>query len=202
MDLGLLLDDLLMDYVRVAGIFFVAGIALFNFTNMGKMFSIFSLLIAFVLVVAAVIDYYVERNRIAKLGYSPRKLIDVLAVVMIGIAFLIIWVMFQVLHTEQTSLSIIVKEIEHEVDVTNEKLIANIRELDERIIATNRELINVIKGLPVKDDKMLTKPLGSLSKPLIYSSGIGEKTSKYFPILKSINTQDNMAKIASLAAVS
>ena len=41
-DLGLFLDELLLSYIRVAGIFFVGGIALFNFTSLGKQFSIIS----------------------------------------------------------------------------------------------------------------------------------------------------------------
>lgn len=177
-DLGLLLDELLLGYLRVAGIFFVGGIALFNFTKMGKQFSIISLTIALILVIAAVIEYFIEKNRIEKLGFSPRKLIDILAYVMIGIALLIIWVIYEVWYSEQTSLSDIAKEIEHEVDITNEELIKSIQE-------GNQELIDALKG----KTSNISKPISKISK-------------KYSNVLKTIEKQDNMVKLASLAAVS
>lgn len=64
MDLGLLLDDLILGYMRVAGIFFVAGIALFNFTTWGKSFSLLSFFIAFLLIIASLIEFFMEKNRI------------------------------------------------------------------------------------------------------------------------------------------
>lgn len=190
-DLGLLLDDLLMDYIRVAGIFFVGGIALFNFTNFGKHFAIISFLIALVLCIAAVVDYYFERDRISKLGFSPRKVIDVLAFVTIGIVLLIVWVIYQVWQTEPSSLSTLIKEIEEEVDVTNERLISTIRELDEKIIETNKELISTIKGEPYT--KTLSKPIQDYSTT----------TKKYTNILKSLGKQEQDTRmISALAAVS
>ena len=188
MDLGLLLDDLLLVYLRVAGIFFVGGIALFNFTKMGKYFSIISLLISLILIIAAVINYFIEKNRIAKLGFSPRKLIDILAYVMIGIAILNIWVIWEVFHTEQTSLGDIAREIEQEVDAANAELISNIRELDEKIIAGNQELINTLKG----KTSNITKPISNILK----------SNKKHANVLKTFERQNNMVKLASLAAVS
>ena len=188
MDLGLLLDELLLSYIRVAGIFFVGGIALFNFTNLGKQFSIISFVIALILLIAALFEYYFERKHIGKLGFYPKKVSDVLAFIMIGIIIFILWVIWEVWYSDQISLSDIAKEIEHEVDVTNAELISSIKELDQKIIDGNRELIDTLNGKP-----------SNISKPI---AKISESNKRYSKVLKTVNMQDNMVKIASLAAVS
>jgi len=187
-DLGLFLDELLLSYIRVAGIFFVGGIALFNFTSLGKQFSIISLTIALVLLAAALIEYFYERNRISDLGFYPKKVSDVLAFIMIGIIIFIVWVIWEVWWSHQVSLSDIAKEIEHEVDVTNEQLIAAIKELDEKIIEGNQNLVDTLKGKGIN----ITKPISKIYKSV----------KKYPIVLKSAGIQDGMTKIASLAAVS
>ena len=185
-DLGLILDELLLEYIRVAGIFFVGGIALFNFTNLGKQFSIISLTIALILLSVALIEYFFERHRISDLGFYPKKVSDVLAFIMIGIIIFIAWVIWEVWHSDQVSLSDIAKEIEHEVDVTNEQLIAAIKELDEKIIEGNQNLVDTLKG------KSITRPISKITK----------NVKKYPIALKTAGMQDSMTKIASLAAVS
>lgn len=190
MDLGLLLDDLLLSYIRITGIFFVAGIALFNFTKLGKHFSIISLFIALILLLAMLIEYHLERSRIKKLGFYPRKISDVLSFIIIAIIIFIIWVIWEVWNSEQASLTDIAKEIEHEVDITNAQLVASIKDLDKKLISSNKELIDTLKG------KI------SISKPLTHISKISKSNKKYSKALETFGTQNGMTSIASLASVS
>ena len=154
---------------------------------MGKLFSIISFIIALILLIAALFEYYFERKHIGKLGFYPKKVSDVLACIMIGIIIFILWVIWEVWYSDQISLSDIAKEIEHEVDVTNSELISSIKELDQKIIDGNRELIDTLKGKP-----------SNISKPI----SISTSNKRYSKALKTVNMQDNMVKIASLAAVS
>ena len=178
-DLGLLLEELLLDYIRVAGIFFVGGIALFNFTDLGKEFAIISFLIAFILIIASLVEYYFERKKLSEMDIYPKNISDILAYVMIGIAILIVWVIYVVWYSKQTTLQSIVKEIEREVDITNAQLMRNLQQLDEK----------------------LSKKF-SLAEPLMSTTQMLGEKKKYSGILKTAKTQDDLIKISSLAAVS
>ena len=149
-DLAALLENNFLAIIRTSSLFFVAGIALFNFTDLGKNFSILSLLAAFLILVSILVDYFIERNRIAKLGFYPRALIDILAFILIGLLMMILWIVFQVWKTEPTSIGDIAREVEHEIQKANKELIETVKELNEKILLTNQTLISSIQPVSVK----------------------------------------------------
>ena len=146
-DLAALLENNFLSIVRTVSLFFVAGIALFNFTNLGKNFSIISLIIALVLLFTIVVDYFIERHRISQLGFYPRSVIDIMAFALIGLICLLIWIIYTVWHTSQVSLTELAREVETEIDLTNQRLVDNVKELENKIVDTNRDLIEAIRNL-------------------------------------------------------
>lgn len=158
------IEEILLEYIRVAGIFFVGGIALFNFTNLGKEFSIISLLIALVLIISSLVEFYYQKH---ENGIHTKTVTDVLAYVMVVIALLIVWVIYTVWHSEQTTLQSIAKEIEREVDITNAQLMKNIQQLDEKVSRKLTEPIisrkYSLKGAKSIDDLAKLSSLASVS---------------------------------------
>jgi len=177
-DPELLLEEILLNYIRVAGIFFIGGIALFSFTNYGKEFSIISLLFALVLCIASLIEFWRERNNIIEQGIFPRMITDFLACLVVAFCIFVIWVIYVVWNSEQSSLAKIVRDFEEDVDVTNLELIKAVYE-------SNQQVVNAIKGLPTKELSVSKK----FSSP------------KFSKILKNIGNQDRRV-LAGLAAVS
>lgn len=145
-DLAVLLENNFLAYVRTSSIFFVAGIALFNFTNLGKNFSIVSLIVALLLLSTIATDYFVERYRIAQLGFYPRTVVDIMALSLIALICLLIWIIYTVWGSSQVSLTDLAKEVEKEIDLTNQQLIENVKELEDKIVNVNKNLIEVIRN--------------------------------------------------------
>lgn len=174
----LFLEQILLNYVRVAGIFFLGGIALFGFTNYGKEFSIISLIFSLVLCIASLVEFWDERNKIIESGIYPRGIVDFLAFFIVVFCIFTIWVIYVVWKSEQTSLFEIVKDFEEDVDITNIELIKAIYE-------SNQEVVNAIQGLPTKKLSVSEK----LSSP------------KFSKIIEHIGSQDTkiLAGLASVA---
>ena len=139
-DLAAILENNFLAIIRTSTIFFVAGIALFNFTDIGKNFSIISLGTAFLLVMAILVDYFLERYRIGKLGFRPRALVDIVAFLLIGVLFLIAWIIYSVWNTTPSTLNILAQEIEKEIQVANKDLLESIKKIDEKIFNVNQQL--------------------------------------------------------------
>ena len=139
-DLAAILENNFLAIIRTSTIFFVAGIALFNFTDIGKNFSIISLGTAFLLVTAIVVDYFIERYRIGKLGFRPRALVDIVAFLLIGVLFLIAWIIYSAWNTTPSTLNILAQEIEKEIQVANKDLLESIKKIDEKIFNVNQQL--------------------------------------------------------------
>jgi hypothetical protein len=149
LDLAALLESNFLSIIRSSTIFFVAGIALFNFTDKGKIFSIISLVIAFLLITAIVVDYFIERQRIGELGFRPRVIIDIVAYILIALAFLLIWIIYTVWQSQPSSIEFLAKDLEKEIRFANKELIANLKgsqiipntkELSENLAQTNYDI--------------------------------------------------------------
>lgn len=84
-------EDLLLDWMRTVTIFFIAGIALYHFTSLGKPYSIIAFLLSIVLVVTMIVDYILRRNELTAKGHKIKFTLDILvAVMMIGLALIIL----------------------------------------------------------------------------------------------------------------
>jgi hypothetical protein len=114
-DLALLLEVDTLTFLRTIGIFLVLGIALYGFTENGKIFSLISLTIALILTISVTTNYFIERSRIYKLGYEPRTLIDILMFTMVFVIFFISWIIYTVCKSEPVSLATIAKDIENKM---------------------------------------------------------------------------------------
>ena len=128
-DLAAILESNVLTYIRVLGIFLIGSVALFNFSSWGKSFSLIALIIALLLSIALVVDYFVERYRIARLGFFPRKIVDILMFIMIGVIVLIVWIIFSVYHTEPISLTSLAREIEDKIEEVNRSNLAYLQAL-------------------------------------------------------------------------
>ena len=146
-DLAALLENNFLASVRTVTVLFVASIALFSFTSLGKTFSIISLSIALVLLFALVADYFIERNRIAQQGFFPRAIVDIIAFALVGVVLLLLWILYEVYNTEQTSLSDLAKEVEKEVERANTQLVETVKNIENAIISTNKDLIESIRNI-------------------------------------------------------
>jgi len=78
------------------------GISIFTFTKMGKYFGLFCLFIALVFNIILVINYLSERKQVLCAGLKPRNLFEVIAIVMSLFAIFLIWLIYEVMHTETT----------------------------------------------------------------------------------------------------
>lgn len=132
-DLGALLELDTLSFLRTIGIFLVLGVALYSFTDCGKAFSLVSLSISLILTIALVTNYFLERGRIAKLGYAPKTLIDILMFVMVFVIFFICWLIYVVWISEPTSLGKIAREIENKMDESNQAYLANLKSIEKHI---------------------------------------------------------------------
>ena len=66
------LEDNFLAAIITSSIFFLAGISLTRFTDMGPVFSVVSLIAAFLLFTAIVTDYFSRRNRLDDDQQKPR----------------------------------------------------------------------------------------------------------------------------------
>ena len=90
-------EDLLLDWMRTVTIFFIAGIALYHFTDFGKPYAIIAFSLSFILVITMIVDYILRRKELTAKGIEIKFTLDVIvAVMMIGLA-LIIMVTYEVI---------------------------------------------------------------------------------------------------------
>lgn len=205
LDYAAILENDFLTAIRTVSIFFVAGIALFNFTSSGKNFSIISLLLSIILLIAVDADYFIERNRIRELGFTPRIVIDIIAFAIIAVILLLIWILYSVYMTPQRSLSNIAKEVEEEIEKeiegTNLQIVKSIKELEERLLITNKNLIESIKNINnpnyVSSDipNILSRQPSQQSKTY-KKSDIGELTMR-----ETAKHHDSIVDTSLLAAV-
>lgn len=182
------LEVLFLTNIRSVTVLFVAGLALFNFTNLGKTFSIISLLGAFILLFTILADYFIQRKRISDLGFYPRAVIDIIAFVMVGVILLILWIIYTVWNQEPTSIGDLAKEVESEIQKANRELIESIKDVNEKILLTNQALISNIQGKHVDAPTFKSKLVDDQ-----LSSGIVGAVDEQ---------QQNTVNLAALAAVS
>lgn len=128
-DLAILLEEDTYSLIRVLGIFIVLAVAIFSFTSQGKMFSIISLLISFAINVTLIVNYYMERDRIAKLGCYPKTITEIIVVIMISVALFTLWILYEVTNSEPVSLATIARGIENKMKETNAVYIENLKSL-------------------------------------------------------------------------
>lgn len=118
-DLWALLEADTLTYIRTAGIFLVFCVALFNFTDMGKAFSMVSLLISFILFTTVIVYYFNEKKKLADRGISSRPVIDIMMYSMVAVVLLILWILWVVWETTPISIGQIAKEIEDKIEETS-----------------------------------------------------------------------------------
>jgi len=145
-DLAILLESDTLELVRIQGIFLVFSLAVFSFTTKGKWFSIISLLISLAINITLVVNYYTERARIAKLGFYPKRITEIIAVIMVVVALFTLWILYEVWNTAPaTPLSKIAEDIEIKIDESNkvnaQQLTENLKQIEE-----NRKLIQSLNG--------------------------------------------------------
>lgn len=90
-------EDLLLNWIRTVTIFFIAGIALYHFTDLGKPYSIIAFGLALILIVTMIVDYILRRNDLTKKGYEIRLPLDIMVAVMIVSAALVLWIIGEVI---------------------------------------------------------------------------------------------------------
>lgn len=203
-DLSAILEADTLTYIRTAGIFLVFCVALFNFTDTGKAFSIISLLISLVLFVSITVYYFHERNRIFPLGFKPKPLMDVLMFTMIAVIILILWILYTVWNTQPTSLSQIAKEIEEKIDESNKAQIDSLK-TNLNAIERNKELISQtptissqnLETFKARDDLVSQ----NIAQRIQSQKGISEATKNFINLGKHTDIK-NMGGNAILASIS
>jgi len=85
-----------LDWVRTVTIFIVVGIAIFNFTPLGKIFSLISLFIALFLLVTLIFDYINERQKVIESGSSVKTSLDILFGAVVITFFFLVWIIYEV----------------------------------------------------------------------------------------------------------
>ena len=90
-------EEVLLDWMRTATIFFIAGIALYHFTSLGKPYSIIAFSLSIVLMITMIIDSISRRNDLAKKGITPRLALDIIIGVMVLAVLLVIWITYEVI---------------------------------------------------------------------------------------------------------
>ena len=91
-------EDLLLDWIRTVTVFFIAGIALYHFTNFGKQYSITAFSLSFILIITMIIDYILRRNDLTSKGHEVRLPLDIMVAVMMIGAVLVLWIIWEVIE--------------------------------------------------------------------------------------------------------
>lgn len=112
-----LLENRFLFWIGSISIFIIAGIALFNFTEKGHIFSIISLIISLFITIIALFDYLSKRQELLQKGVKIRAAVDLLAACILAAIILISWVIYEVYQTDPVlgftfPLSFIAGEIE------------------------------------------------------------------------------------------
>ena len=129
-DEATLLEGETLELIRTQGIFLVLSIAIYSFSERGKVFSMISLIISLVINTLLLGNYYVQRSRIAKLGKAPRKTIDIIAILMVAVFFFTLWILYEVWNMEPAaSLVKLAEDIEDRIDVANQRQIEENRKI-------------------------------------------------------------------------
>ena len=119
-DLALILEADILMFIRIQSVFIVLGVAIFNFTKMGKWFSIISLIISLLLGITLIGYYFMEKHRISKFGFAPRSVLTVIISIMVAVVAFNIWIIYEVWRTEPAiSLNEMVRGIEQRMDRLN-----------------------------------------------------------------------------------
>ena len=135
-----------MDWISVFGIFLIVGVALFNFTDLGKTFSIIAYIIALVLITILLGDYFNERNRLKREGQEIRPALDLLAAAMIGVWALVVWILYELWGTNpKTGFSFPLSFIAGEIGIVAEKVAEEIVKHPELLveIQSRENIINL-----------------------------------------------------------
>lgn len=190
-DLALILEGDTLELIRIQGIFLVLSIALFSFSDKGKAFSIISLLISLTINILLIVNYYVTRHRIAKLGFTTRTFIEVIAVIMVFVALFTLWILYEVWKsTPPKSLTKIAEEIEDKIEAANKE---NVRRIEE-----NQKTLEQIHGSVNGKHKLTPQHIRDISSTsqkddLIHHAGILQ--------LEKQSRSKNQAITAALASV-
>ena len=110
-------EDLLLDWMRTVLIFFIAGIALYHFTDLGKSYTIISFGLSLVLVITMIVDYLLRRNELTSRGIDIRLPLDIMIVIMIIAAVLITWISWEVIVEPYYSSNVPYKDITNEINI-------------------------------------------------------------------------------------
>jgi len=89
-----LYEELLLDWMRMATIFFIAGIALYHFTTKGKPYTLIAFGLSITLIITMVIDSIIRRKDLKQRGLHPRLALDIIILVMIIALLLVIWIAY------------------------------------------------------------------------------------------------------------
>lgn len=92
-----LYEELLLDWMRTATIFFIAGIALYHFTTKGKPYTLIAFGLSIILIVTMIIDSITRRKELKQSGLHPRLALDVIIGVMIIALGLVLWIAYEVM---------------------------------------------------------------------------------------------------------
>ena len=122
-NLGSILEDNVISWIGAIGIFLLGGIALFNFTRNGKTFSLLTLLLAFLLLVILLVDYYVQRGKYIEQGSTVRPAVDLLAASMLAASIILGWIIYEVwLADEETGFQFPLSFLAGEIGIVAEKV--------------------------------------------------------------------------------
>ena len=211
-DLAALLEADTLDYIRTESIFLVSAIALFGFTARGKTFSIISLLIALLLNITLVVNYYIQRSRVIRQGFQPKNIIEVLMVFMIFVIFFILWILYEVWFTEPSgSIENISKEIEDKIDKSNaqsfKKLDSNLEQIQENrkmlsnLTPISKEVIDKLSRLVGVEPKTETVPAPNTTTTNTENNMVGkilDDTSSNTQTIKKIIDNNSLYNQAAL----
>lgn len=124
-----LFEDSFLEWIRTITIFIIAGIAIFNFTRYGKLFSVISFTISVVLVGALIIYYLNERKRVIDLGLNINFVLDILFGCIVVTFFYLLFLLWETIITDPSSgFSFPINFIEEEVNILADKIITGLKQ--------------------------------------------------------------------------
>ncbi len=92
------IEKILLDWLLVSFVFFVAGVMLGDVTSYGHIFALFAFAITIYLLIITIVDYSSERKRLIEQGIQPTARSDLLAVGAILSIILTLWIMIRILR--------------------------------------------------------------------------------------------------------
>ena len=91
-------EDVLLDWMRTVTIFFIAGIALYHFTTLGKPYTLVAFFLSLILMITMIVDYISRRKELSNNGLNPRLALDIMVAVAVVGAGLIAWIIYEVMN--------------------------------------------------------------------------------------------------------